>query len=85
MSLFTKSIGKLFLLTQIAVEYPVMCIDSSSCEMWFQMGKFVSRKIREEESVLCRKCSLLKGDLVHQIKWTQEESLSRKVACRSAS
>lgn len=60
------------------VEYPVMCIDPSSCEMWFQLGKFVSRKIREEESVLCRKCSHLKCDLVHQFKWTQEESLSRK-------
>lgn len=45
----------------------------------------MSRKIGEEESLLCRKCSLLKCDLAHQIYWTQEESLSRKVACRSAS
>ena len=67
------------------VEYPVIRIDSVSCEIWFQLGKFVKSKIREEESVLCRNCNRLKCDMAHQMKRTQEESPSRKKARCSAS
>lgn len=66
-------------------DYPTNRIDSSSCLMWFQLGKFVPSGVREKEAVPCRNCSRLKSDLAHQMKRTLEESPAKKIKRCSAS
>lgn len=57
---------------------PFLRIDSTSCPMWFELGKCASRLKKEAEAVTCTQCVRLKCNLDRQVKRTQDESPSKR-------